>query len=132
MDSSVRQFVRQRAGGRCEYCHLPEHADEWTFHIDHIVAKDHGGTDDASNLAWACTQCNLHKGTSFASVDPASLRRVDLFDPRNQSWHEHFEIDVDSRVMGLTPHGRATVRLLHMNDLPRWDLRRELIDQGDF
>lgn len=61
MDARTREFVRRRAGGPCEYCRLPEFADEWPFHVDHVVARVHGGTDDMANLCWSCTQCNLSK-----------------------------------------------------------------------
>ncbi len=128
MDAESRILVRLRAAGRCEYCRLPEAADEWPFHIDHIIATVHQQNDDPSNLALACTQCNLHKGTNFASIDPETSARVDLFDPRQQPWHEHFHVDNDGRIVGITPSGRATVRLLDMNGSPQLELRRELIE----
>jgi hypothetical protein len=51
MDAELRNLVRLRAAGRCEYCHLPPSADEWSFHVDHIIAKTHQVNDDPSNLA---------------------------------------------------------------------------------
>jgi 5-methylcytosine-specific restriction endonuclease McrA len=30
--------------------------------VDHIISKQDGGTDDASNLLTCCRQCNLEKG----------------------------------------------------------------------
>lgn len=132
MDAQTRKLVRQRAGERCEYCRLPERADEWPFHIDHIIAQDHHVDHSISNLAWACTQCNLHKGTNFASIDPQTLQRVDLYNPRVDAWVDHFSIDVNAHIIGHTPSARATIHLLHMNDHPQLDLRRELIDQNDF
>jgi putative hemolysin len=50
----MREFVRQRAGSRCEYCHLPDFADEWPFHLEHVVARQHGGQSDPDNLCWSC------------------------------------------------------------------------------
>jgi hypothetical protein len=132
MDAGTREFVRQRAGEGCEYCRLPKALDALPFHIDHIVASVHGGSDEASNLCWACTQCNLHKGTNFASIDPDTQARVDLFNPREDAWHDHFAVGADGRIVGFTPAGRATVRLLDMNGLPQLDLRRELIQQGEY
>jgi hypothetical protein len=132
MDAKTRQRIRRRASGRCEYCHLPEAADEWPFHIDHIIARGHGGDDASSNLSWSCTQCNLHKSSNFASIDPATGERVNLFNPRQDVWHDHFALGPDGRMVGLTSVGRATVRLLDMNGSPQLELRRELIQQGEF
>lgn len=92
----------------------------------------HGGDDDPENLCWSCTQCNLHKASNFASVDPVTGSRVDLFNPRRALWMEHFHIEPDGHIIGTSPSGRATVRLLDMNGLPQRDLRRELIQQGRY
>jgi hypothetical protein len=132
MDARTRQLVQRRAGGRCEYCRLPEAADEWTFHVDHIVARVHGGGDEPENLAWSYTQCNLHKAGHFASIDPESRARVDLFNPRQDDWSSHFQIGIDGLIAGQTAAGRATVRLLDMNGTPQLDLRRELIQLGEY
>jgi hypothetical protein len=38
--------------------------------IEHIVARQHGGSDDIENLALACHRCNLHKGPNLGGIDP--------------------------------------------------------------
>ncbi len=48
--------VRQRAAGRCEYCRLPQSPYAWTFPVDHIIARQHGGKTQLGNLALACPQ----------------------------------------------------------------------------
>jgi hypothetical protein len=35
-------------------------------------------------------------------------------------------------LAGLTPTGRATIRLLDFNGLPQLELRRELVEHGDY
>lgn len=130
MNRRLRQIIRRRANAVCEYCKLPDAADDFPFHVDHILAKIHGGDDSDTNLSWTCTQCNLHKGTNFASVDPVSRERVNLYDPRVDSWHDHFLVSLDGRMAGITPCGRATVQLLDMNGMPQLALRRSLIKQG--
>ena len=132
MDARTRQVVCQRAEDRCEYCRLPAAADEWPFHVDHIIAAIHGGDAQLSNLCWSCTQCNLHKGSNIVSIDPTTGKQVNLFSPREDIWHEHFSLAPDGRISGLTPTGRATTRLLDMNGSPQLDLRRELIEQALF
>jgi hypothetical protein len=131
MDESLRDFVRQRAGGRCEYCLLPEEADEWPFHLEHVIAKQHGGQETESNLCWACSRCNLYKGPNIASIDRISDRLVPLFHPRSDIWSDHFEVR-EALILGLTPVGRGTVSLLQMNDNRRIDLRQDLIKRGIF
>ena len=37
-DPTVRGLVWRRADDRCEYCRLPQHAMEATFHVEHILA----------------------------------------------------------------------------------------------
>lgn len=132
MNARMRQQVRLRAGQRCECCGLPDAFDEWPFRVDHILARVHGGSDALDILSWSCTQCNLHKASNFASVDSLTGSRVDLFNPRRESWRDHFAVNNEGPIMGLTASGRATVRLLDMNGSPQVDLRRELIAQGDY
>ena len=58
MTPAHREAVPQRAGRRCEYCRLPDSAmDPADFHVEHIIARKHGGSDNEDNLAWACTFC---------------------------------------------------------------------------
>jgi putative hemolysin len=54
MDAALRRLVRDRSGGRCEYCRLPEGESLVPFEIEHIIARKHRGRTVASNLAWAC------------------------------------------------------------------------------
>jgi hypothetical protein len=54
-----------------------------------------------------------------------------LFHPRRQVWTEHFQYD-DGRIVGATPTGRATSRLLGMNTSSRIELRRRLTELGEF
>ena len=123
--------VRQRANGRCEYCMLSEEASEVAFHIEHIRAKQHGGSDDLSNLALACDRCNFSKGPNLSSVDSETDEIVTLFHPRQDTWCEHFAIQ-KAEVVGLTPCGRATASLLQMNAPKRVQLRAALgiVDDG--
>jgi hypothetical protein len=132
MDANTRDLVRQRAAHRCEYCRLPEQADPYqTFHVEHIIAKQHGGDDDPANLAWACSRCNRRKGTNLSSRDPRLGAITELFHPRVHRWKDHFLVQ-HARIVGLTAIGRATAQLLNVNDGRRVRLRRELIEQGEF
>ena len=115
MNESTKELVRQRAGNRCEYCHL--HQDDSplaVLHIEHIVPKKHGGTDDTDNLALACIDCNLHKGSNLTGIDPETDEITELFHPRRHEWDEHFEWK-GIFIVGLTAIGRTTVRVFNMN-----------------
>jgi 5-methylcytosine-specific restriction endonuclease McrA len=126
IDETLRQIVRRRAGDRCEYCRLPQHAVDGRFHVEHLVARQHWENDDPLNLALACARCNLQKGTNLASVDPVNGSVVPLFNPRTDSWIEHFAFR-GPEIHGLTPTGRATARLLQMNARYRLELRASLM-----
>ena len=132
MDDSLRDFVRQRALQRCEYCLLPQSAARlFCFHIEHIRAKQHGGQDAEPNLALACPDCNAHKGPNLTSVDSLTDTVVPLFHPRTDNWDDHFE-RLGSVILGVTPTGRATVELLNMNEAERVDMREKLLANDEW
>lgn len=64
---AARARVLERDDHTCGYC--GQHAT----HVDHIIAKANGGTDDESNLIASCSSCNLTKGAK-------PLVRVAYFD----------------------------------------------------
>lgn len=133
MDGAIRALVRRRAGDRCEYCGLPQSATPFrTFHVDHMVPRKHGGGDEPSNLALACDRCSLHKGSNLSGIDSQTGQIVPLFNPRTQAWKDHFRLQ-GARIVRLTPGGRATVRVCHMNAPPRLRLRIQTPEPpGDF
>ncbi len=130
MDATTRDFVRLRAGDCCEYCRLQQENSELIHHVEHIVAKQHGGSDEAGNLALACHRCNLHKGTNLTGIDPLTGEIVPLFHPRRHRWSEHFVFQ-GVRIEGLSAVGRATIKVLAMNDTRRLELRQELQRRDD-
>jgi hypothetical protein len=128
IDEPTRRAVRDRALAVCEYCRLPEEVSGiLPFHVEHIRARQHRGTDDLTNLCWACSRCNRLKGPNLSSYDPLTDQLVRLYDPRQDVWMEHFRIE-GALVIGLTAEGRATVELLQMNDSWRTRLRGVLTE----
>jgi len=131
MDTATRQFVRSRAAERCEYCHLPQAGAPFlTFHVEHIHAQQHVEDDALDNLAMACPDCNRYKGPNLTTLDPDTRSIVRLFHPRIDKWDEHFEFQ-GPVIVGRTPVGKATVRLLQMNADERVEMRAELIASGE-
>lgn len=130
MDAATRDFVRRRAGDRCEYCLLRQEQSDLTHHIEHIVAKQHGGSDASDNLALACHRCNLHKGPNLTGLDTETGDIVPLYHPRRDQWAEHFAFR-GLLIEGLTPVGRVTVHVLALNDARRLEVRAELLLRGE-
>ena len=129
---SQRQAVRERAGDCCEYCRLPASGGTVAFHVDHIVPLKHGGSDDSDNLCLACYKCNAHKSHDLTGVDPLTQEITQLFHPRHQLWPDHFTIQDDMRIEGITPEGRTTIRVLQMNDGDRVENRQILAEIGEY
>jgi HNH endonuclease len=130
MQAALRKLVEVRAGYRCEYCRLHHDFQPLAaFHVEHIIARQHGGQDTSENLALACHRCNLHKGPNLTSRDPETEALTRLFHPRQDRWTEHFEFR-QATIIGLTAIGRTTATLLQMNTPDRIDLRKELLKAG--
>ncbi len=132
MDATLRRLVRQRAGNCCEYCRLPQSlAPLAAFHIEHIISKEHGGSDDLDNLALSCSRCNLSKGPNLAGIAPDTGKIVPLFHPRRQKWTRHFRWK-GPILVGRTQVGNVTIAVLDINHAKRVEMRRELITEGVF
>jgi hypothetical protein len=130
MDAALRVFVRERAGRRCEYCRLHEDDDDFlAFHVEHVIAKKHGGVDDPDMLCWACAECNWAKGPNVAGLLGNKL--YPLFNPRKQDWRRHFRWE-HTILHGKTRTGIVTVHVLNINDPSRVMLRENLLFEGRF
>ena len=129
MDRDLEELVWSRAVSVCEYCQMPQRFDDLPFEIDHVLATSHGGKTVAGNLALACFPCNRFKGPNLAGLDPKTSRLAKLFHPRRHAWPRHFCWE-GAILLGLTPIGRTTIRVLHINDLLRVRLRTQLVSEG--
>ncbi|HET9920445.1 MAG TPA: RNA-guided endonuclease IscB [Ktedonobacteraceae bacterium] len=81
----VREYVLQKWNRQCSYCgasHVP-------LQLEHIVPRSRGGSNRPSNLALACEQCNMRKGTQtaaeFGYPDVQAQARVPLHDAAHVS-----------------------------------------------
>jgi 5-methylcytosine-specific restriction endonuclease McrA len=131
ISEAVRQQVRERAGNRCEYCLSHQDYTMGRLQIDHIQPVVKGGIDDAHNLSLACELCNQSKWKQTEALDPETQSMVPLFNPRLQVWQEHFEwIANGTRILGLSPEGRATVLALKLNNPLAVRVRSNWIQAG--
>lgn len=126
-----RQLIAERAKGRCEYCRSPVDFATQSFSVEHIIPASRGGETVLDNLALACPGCNGHKYTKIEAPDPVDGALVPLYNPRTQRWQDHFRWNEDfTRIVGVTPTGRATVSALQMNRPGVVNMRRVLFATG--
>jgi hypothetical protein len=117
ISADLRRRVRELAQYRCGYCLRTEELAGEQMTIEHIRPESRGGLTVEQNLWLACRRCNEYKGAQTHALDPLMSKRIRLFNPRKQSWTEHFAWDESgTRIFGLTPTGRATVSALRLNN----------------
>jgi 5-methylcytosine-specific restriction endonuclease McrA len=72
----VREYLLEKWQRRCAYCG----AESVPLQIEHIVAKDRGGSNRVSNLTLACQKCNRTKNNrpveEFLANKPEVLERI--------------------------------------------------------
>jgi 5-methylcytosine-specific restriction endonuclease McrA len=125
---SVRRIVATRANNICEYCRCLESFSTQSFTVDHIKPRKVGGETILENLAWSCFGCNAYKHTKTEGIDPETNQKISLFNPRQQSWDDHFKwSDDNTELVGKTPDARATILILRLNRQGIINLRRLLI-----
>ena len=129
MDDTLRQLVRDRAAGVCEYCLFREEHSFNPFQVDHIIAAKHGGPTVEGNLAWSCFYCNTYKGPNVAGWSPVEDEIVRLYHPRKDTWADHFEWSGPT-LLGKTPVGNVTINVLRINHPDALAVRRTLLDLG--
>lgn len=129
---AIRQFVAGRAKHRCEYCHIYKRYSFLAFHIEHIVSQKHGGTSDKDNLAYSCPICNWNKGTDIATFLDGVVEPVRFFNPRQDTWVHHFEIEDTGFIVANTNIGRATIKIFDMNHFDSLLERRYLLENNLF
>ena len=123
--ATLGRQIRETDQGRCAYCRTPEELTVTTFEIDHITPTSVGGATTLDNLCLSCPACNRRKSVRQSLPDPETGNPVPLFHPRQQDWETHFAWSKEvTRIIGLTPTGRATVEALQMNRLRMVRLRR--------
>ena len=128
ISAQLRRLVIERAHSCCEYCTSPAAYSTSPFSIDHIEPISRGGQNTLDNLASACQGCNGAKYNKVDAMDPVTKNSVPLYNPRQHHWHDHFSWSEDyTRLIGLTPIGRATISALYLNRIEVINLRRALV-----
>jgi hypothetical protein len=88
---SVDRFVRRRDGGRCQ---TPGCRSTLGLEIHHIVHREHGGTNDPSNLTLRCSACHdaHHRGLlQISGTAPHQIVTKRLHEPAAHVGATRFE-----------------------------------------
>ena len=125
--------LADRAGYRCEYCHAPQAAFNFRFEVEHIRPQAEAGTDEEGNLALACRSCNIYKSAHSSGFDEVTRVTVRLFNPRGDTWDDHFEVVTQTGVIqGRTGVGRVTIIRLQINSGEQLNARLQWMRLGLF
>jgi hypothetical protein len=131
ISEEIRARIRIQSQDRCGYCLSRQMYVLGILHIEHIIPKARGGTDNEENLWLACSLCNTYKGAQTQAIDPVTNTRVALFNPRQQNWSENFTWSEEGlKIAGLTPCGRATIIALQLNNRIALTVRQQWISAG--
>ena len=126
-----RRRIAEEAQYRCGYCQTQEVVSGIPLTMEHITPRAKGGNDDNENLWLSCRLCNEKKGMLLEALDPNTGETVPLFNPRTQTWSDHFTWSEDgSRIIHKTAIGRATVDVLSLNDELRVHARAIWVKAG--
>jgi hypothetical protein len=131
VSAAMRRKVIERAGNCCEYCRKSQNDHFFSYEVDHIISEKHNGKTELENLAWSCPDCNSFKGSDLGSIDQITSILTPLFNPRIQTWEQHFRLDGES-IEPLSAEGRVTVFVLQLNHIDRLIERIELIKLGRY
>jgi HNH endonuclease len=127
----IRARIRTQANNQCGYCLSLQKYVLGILEIEHIIPKAAGGTDDEENLWLACRLCNSYKGIQTNARDPITNSKVQLFNPRQQKWLDHFTWTNDgTQIAGLTACGRATIVALQLNNPYAVTVRQAWVSAG--
>ncbi len=125
----LRLEVLKRAEFRCEYCRMPQQYSLFPFQIDHVVSLKHEGKTTFDNLAFACSFCNINKGSDLGTFLDDQTQLVRFYNPRIDHWRDHFTFD-EGAIYPLSDIGIATLKIYKFNDANRVIERRLLAQAG--
>jgi hypothetical protein len=109
--ASQREAIRRAYHFQCGYCSVHENDVGSVLEIDHFQPLAHGGTDEESNLVYACSACNKAKGDFW----PPSNSAARLLHPKCDALDEHIQLAPDDHLQPLTPTGALHIRRLRLN-----------------
>lgn len=117
-----KPFLRDEFSFRCVYClerevWYPNRAG--SFSIDHFTPKviDPSQASDYENLVLACVRCNSFKQAYVIFLNPTKVAFAD-----------HFRVKPDGHIEGLSTEARDLIDLLHLDEEPALEVRRQVMN----
>lgn len=113
-----KRYLREDFIYRCVYCtiHENENGGPRNFCVEHFRPKAtfaHLETN-YGNLLYACPVCNSFKLDDWPSDDPIRDGKG-YIDPCEHDYDEHFELNEQDELVGLSGVGRYMIERLHLN-----------------
>lgn len=124
VSAEIRNYVRQRAAFACEFCGVSENNVGGLLTIDHFQPVSKGGTDEPSNLIYACHRCNLYKGDYY----PQDVHDIMLWNPRIDPFGVHFLATEEGSLDALSQTGEFSLSQLRLNRPQLIAFRRQKIE----
>jgi len=78
---ALRDFIRERARGRCEYCLTSKALSGIRCQTDHITPRSRGGATTVDNLCLACAACMVTSTHEHTPVIPNQARKFRSLSP---------------------------------------------------
>jgi hypothetical protein len=132
----LRRIVKRRDHATCRYCGSKD-ADG---HVDHVIPLSRGGSDSLDNLVWACSTCNLRKGSKTAgefSISAPGYTKRDLDDAALPGDLEGLPVPlgqfaelVEGVMRGDLAWSRASMMSIGITDPTSRSLKLYLKDKG--
>jgi hypothetical protein len=118
ISAELRRTVRTIYAFACGYCGVTETEVGAHLTVDHYQPQDAGGSDEISNLVYACHACNLYKA---AASNP---QQATVLHPLRDNLTLHIRLLPDGLLQDLTPEGKLHIEALHLNRFPLVERRR--------
>jgi hypothetical protein len=108
--AETKRIVRAVYAFRCGYCGVSEAQCGAELTYDHFRPQSQGGTDDVSNLVYACHACNEFKGEYWSESEQSRLLH-----PLTDDLNQHIQLATNGSLQALTALGQILVDQLQLN-----------------
>ena len=74
----------------------------------------------------------MYKGSDIATFLDDTSVMIRFFNPRTDTWYDHFHIENTGQIISKTPIGSATIKIFKLNHVDSMIERAEMIRMGIF